>query len=349
MEINKIISIGVDMGASDVHISPTRVPMIRVLGELKPIEGLEKLTKTTAKNLIYSMLSEEQKKIFETSSELDCSYELNGVGRFRVNVFMQKDGIGAVLRIIPTNIPSTDDLKLSDPIKDLAKLNKGLVLVTGPTGSGKSTTLASLINTINKQRKDHILTIEDPIEYVYEQEQCVITQREVGGQTETFASALKHALRQDPDVILVGELRDLETIQAALTLAETGHVVFATLHTTDAAQTIDRVIDVFPPHQQQQIRVLLSNTLKAVVAQRLLLTADGKSRVAVREVMIVTPAIANLIREGKTHQVYSAIETGKVFGMISMDKAVSELFKSGVISKETAQSITNKPGGQAQV
>jgi twitching motility protein PilT len=258
------------------------------------------------------------------------------VARFRVNVLQNRLGIEAVLRVINANIPTPQEIGFTPIMEEIATYPRGLVLVTGPTGSGKSTTLATLINLINTNRKEHILTIEDPIEYLYDSKSCIVRQREVGTSTQSFANALKSALREDPDVILVGELRDLETIQLAITASETGHLVFATLHTTDAPQTIDRVIDVFPPHQQQQVRVQLSTTLRAVVSQALLPTADGAGRVAAREVMIVTPAIANLIRESKTHMIYNAIDTGAKFGMVSLDKSLEELVKARKVKLDDA-------------
>src|SRR4029077_14771488 len=275
--------------------------------------------------------------------ELDFSVSVDNVSRFRANILLDKLGVEAVLRVISNKIPTAAELQLPPVITDLANLPRGMVLVTGPTGSGKSTTLACLINLINEKRKQHILTIEDPIEFVYENKNSVIRQRELGQQTKSFGAALKHALRQDPDVVLIGEMRDLETISAALTMAETGHLVFATLHTTDAASTVDRIIDVFPAHQQQQIRTQLSSSLKAVVGQTLLQRVGSKVRIAAREIMLVTPAIANLIREGKTHQIYGAIDTSARVGMISLDKSLAELARKGLISSEDAISKANRP------
>lgn len=325
MDIHEILKIAVQKNSSDIHIASGRKPMLRVSGKMSPIDEYPVLTQEDAKKFIYSLLTGEQKKKFEQDWELDCSYDMPGLSRFRVNVLIQKSGIGAVLRLISSKIPSPDELNLSPAIVKLAELTKGLVLVTGPTGSGKSSTLASLINIINSKREEHILTIEDPIEFVYEENKCVITQREIGMHSRTFSEALKHSLRQDPDIILIGEMRDLETIHASVTLAETGHLVFGTLHTTDAPQTIDRIVDVFPPYQQTQIRMQLSASLQAVVCQQLLPRLDGKGRTAAREIMIVTTGIAALIREGKTHQIYSAIQTGRKDGMVSMDKSLVEL------------------------
>ncbi len=296
-----------------------------------------------SKRLIYSLLTTEQRSKFEENMELDCSFSVPGISRFRINVFLQKNGTEAVLRVISPKIPSPDELKLTPAIIQFTDLPRGLVLVTGPTGSGKSTTLACLLNLINQKREEHILTIEDPIEYVYDNLKCIVRQREIGLQTKSFPNALKSALREDPDIVLIGEMRDLETISAALTIAETGHLVFGTLHTTDAAQTIDRIIDVFPPHQQQQVRVMLSTTLKGVVSQILLPKADGIGRVAAREVMVVTPAIANLVREGKSHQIYSAIMTGSKFGMVSLDRALLTLVQEGLVSPEDAAAKAHDP------
>ncbi|HAV42744.1 TPA: type IV pili twitching motility protein PilT [bacterium] len=343
MEMLGILNEGVKLGASDVHIVPERPPMIRIKGRLQPIPNTETLTTEQAKALVYSILYEEQKQKFEENLELDCSFDVPSLSRFRVNIYVTKNGVCAALRVIPSEIPTPEDLNLPQVVIELTDLPRGLVLVTGPTGSGKSTTLASLINIINAKREEHILTIEDPIEYIYKMKSCLVNQREVGMHSHSFQNALKYALRQDPDVILVGEMRDLETISLAMTLAETGHVVFATLHTTDAPQTVDRIVDIFPPFQQTQVRVQLSVCLKAVICQQLLPRRDGTGRVAAREIMIVSPAIANLIREGKTHQIYGAIDTGAKFGMISMDKHLSELVKKQVIDQELALAKANKP------
>jgi len=342
MEINELLKQAVDLGASDIHLGPGRRPMARVNGNIKPI-GPEHpvLEQQVCKDMIFCLLSDDQKLKFEQELELDCSYQIPDISRFRVNVHMQKDGVGAVLRVISSQIPGPEDIGLPKEVIDLCDMPRGLVLVTGTTGSGKSTTLAVLIDQINQRREEHILTIEDPIEFIYSHKSSIITQREVGSQTNTFANALKSALREDPDIILVGEMRDLETIQLALTITETGHLVFGTLHTTDAPETVDRIIDVFPPYQQQQIRTMLSVSLKAVICQTLLPRADGQGRVAAREIMLVTPAIANLIREGKSHQIYNAIDTGAKFGMISMDRSLAKLVKEGVITKEAAESKAN--------
>jgi twitching motility protein PilT len=336
MEFIDILRLAVKQGASDVHLVIGKPPMARILGELLDLPGFEPITAEESKRLIYSILYEEQKQRFEEHLELDCSFAVANLARFRVNVLMQRAGVEAVLRIISSKIPDPESLHLVPSILEFANLPRGLVLVTGPTGSGKSTTLACLIDIINSSRRQHILTIEDPIEFVYDHKKCVVRQREVGQSTRTFSDALKHALRQDPDVILVGEMRDLETISLAITAAETGHLCFATLHTTDAAQTVDRIIDVFPPHQQQQVRVQLSTVLKGVVCQTLIPKREGEGRVAAREIMVVTPAIANLIREGKTHMIYNAIETGAKFGMVSLDKSLADLVNDGYITFEEA-------------
>ncbi|MBN1823458.1 MAG: type IV pilus twitching motility protein PilT [Endomicrobiales bacterium] len=343
MEMSDVMKATVQRGASDLHVVIGRPPIIRMRGRVMPLEEFPVLTPEESKRLIYSILTSDQKMKFEENMELDCSFALPNVSRFRVNVFQQKNGVEAVLRVISSKIPAPQELRLSPAIMSFADLPRGLVLVTGPTGSGKSTTLACLLNLINQKREEHILTIEDPIEFVYENQKCIVRQREVGQQTKSFTHALKSALRQDPDIVLIGEMRDLETISAALTIAETGHLVFGTLHTTDAAQTVDRIIDVFPPHQQQQVRVMLSVTLRGVVSQILLPKADGVGRVAAREIMLVTPAISNLIREGKSHQIYSAIQTGSKFGMVNLDRALLQLVQEGLVTPEEAAAKAHDP------
>lgn len=346
-QMDQVLRAAFGAGASDIHITVGKAPCMRQRGEMTTIPNFPVLTSEHTKKLIYGIISKEQQQHFEKNFELDCSYYIEGLCRFRVNVMFQKECVEGVLRVIPSKIPKPEDIALGENITRFSKLPRGMVLVTGPTGSGKSTTLAALIETINTSRKEHIITIEDPIEFIYEAKQCVIRQREVGSDTLSFAAALKHVLRQDPDIILVGELRDLETISLAITAAETGHLVFATLHTQDAAQTIDRIIDVFPPHQQQQVRVQLATALQGVVSQQLLPTLDGRGRVAAREVMIVTPAISNLIREGKTHQIYSAIDTGGKFGMVSMDNTLIELVKKRIINADLAISKSHNPASMA--
>jgi twitching motility protein PilT len=343
MEMIEILRAAVKQGASDVHLLIGRPPIVRLNGEMTELAGLEPLTAEESKRMIYSILYDEQRQKFEENLELDCSFSIPGLARFRVNVLLQMNGIECVIRVVSSKIPTPDEIKLTPAILEFANLPRGMVLVTGATGSGKSTTLACLIELINQARRQHILTIEDPIEFTYEPKRCVIRQREVGASTRSFHDALKHALRQDPDVILVGEMRDVETIALALTAAETGHLCFATLHTTDAAQTVDRVIDVFPPHQQQQVRVQLSTVLKGVVCQTLLPAMEGGGRVAAREIMVVTPAISNLIREGKTHMIYNAIDTGAKFGMIPLDRAMADLVNTGAVSFDDALAKSSDP------
>ena len=338
-ELTQILEKAVKQGASDIHLIVGRTPMMRAKGQLIPIPGYsEKLDAESSRNMIYSVLNSDQRAKFEEHWELDCSFALPGVCRFRLNVFVQQRGVSAAMRVIASRIPTPAELGLSDPMVKLADLPNGLVLVTGPTGSGKSTTIAALIQHINMTGTHHILTIEDPVEYMYEDIKSAVQQREVGEHTKSFSEALRHALRQDPDVIMVGEMRDLETIALAITAAETGHLCFATLHTNDAPSAIDRMIDVFPTNQQQQVRVQLSSVLQAVIAQQLIVKKDGSERLAARELMIVTPAISNLIREGKTHLIYTAVDTGGKYGMITMDKALIELVRTGHISSEEALS-----------
>jgi twitching motility protein PilT len=285
--------------------------------------------------MMYAIVTQKQREKFEAELELDFAYAVPGKARFRVNLYRQRDALGAAFRLIPYEIKKLEDLGVPPSVANLAMLPRGFVLVTGPTGSGKSTTLASIIDLANRQRRDHIMTCEDPIEFLHNHQSSLVNQREVGEDTHSFQKALKHVLRQDPDIILVGEMRDLETISVALTAAETGHLVFATLHTQDAAQTIDRVIDVFPPHQQQQVRVQLAGALQGVVCQTLARTYDGKGRVVACEILVATPAIRNLIREGKTHQIYSSLQAGAKYGMQTMDQHLADLVKTGRISYET--------------
>ncbi len=336
--IDTILTDLVRSGGSDLHLSAGAPPMIRVDGELEPIKGSDALTAHTAQTMVYSLLSDRQRKTFEEERELDLAYELPGVARFRVNVMQQRGTVGAVLRVIPWEILPLDALNMPPEIGDLAALPRGLVLVTGPTGSGKSTTLAALVDKANRSRKAHIITIEDPIEFVHENQQSRVSQREVGEDTRSFANALKHALRQDPDIILVGEMRDLETISIALTAAETGHLVLGTLHTSSAASTIDRIIDVFPPGQQSQVRTQLAASLEAVVCQTLCKTVDEKGRIAATEVMISTPAIRNLIREGKLQSIPSSLQTGSRIGMHTLNQDLAQLVSSARITYETALS-----------
>jgi twitching motility protein PilT len=323
-------------GGSDLHLTSGLPPMIRVNGSLRPIQGYRRLNPRDLQELVYAILNQKQREQFEDNLELDVSYSLPGRARFRVNVFKQRDAIGSVMRLIPFEIVPLEKLGLPPSVAEFAKLRRGLVLVTGITGSGKSTTLAGLVDIINSTRAEHIMTVEDPIEFLHRHKKAIVNQREIGADTHSFPKALKHVLRQDPDVILVGEMRDLETIQTALTAAETGHLVFGTLHTQDAPQSIDRVIDVFPPHQQQQIRVQLAGTIAGVVSQQLLKTADGKGRAVAAEVLVATPAVRNLIREGKVHQIYTSMQAGGKFGMQVMDQHLAELVKAHKITYETA-------------
>jgi len=343
MELVEILRQAVGAGASDVHLVIGKPPMMRLDGEIQEIPGFAVLNGDESKRLIYSILYEEQRAKFEENWELDCSFAVSGFARFRVNVLLQKNGVEAVMRVISSKIPTPEQLRLSKAITDFAELPRGLVLVTGPTGSGKSTTLAAIMELINQNEPGHILTVEDPIEFVYDSKKSIFRQRELGQNTKSFNAALKSALRQDPDVILVGELRDLETIALAITAAETGHLCFGTLHTQDAPSTIDRIIDVFPPHSQTQIRVQLAVTLQGVVSQILMPRADGQGRVAAREVMVTTPAISNLIREGKTHMIYGAIDTGAKFGMVPMDKSLADLVKAGLVKMEDAAAHAHNP------
>jgi twitching motility protein PilT len=344
MDLVQVLKSAVEQGCSDIHIVVGKPPMMRKNGEIKPIDAaLPALSSEDTKELIYSILYEDQQARFEENLELDCSHEIPALARLRVNVLMTQHGVESAMRIISSKIPVPEALGITPAMLELAALPRGLVLVTGPTGSGKSTTLACLIERANQTRSEHILTIEDPIEFVYEPKKCIVRQRELGQNTKTFPNALRAALREDPDIILVGEMRDYETIGLAVTAAETGHLCFATLHTQDAPSTVARIIDVFPAHQQAQIRVQVANSLRAVVAQLLLPRRDGKGRVAVREMMIVTPAIANQIREGKPHMIYSAIETGAQFGMISMDRALADVIKQGLVEPDVALAKAHSP------
>lgn len=335
MNLTDIVNLGTEKNASDIHISVGIPPTFRIYGELVKI-GDKPLTPENTKDLTMQVLNDYQRKTLEEKGELDFSYSNPGVGRYRVNAYKQRGSYGMALRIIPMEIPSMELLGLPPIVKDLSKLPRGLILVTGPTGSGKSTTLASMIDQINKERNCHILTLEDPLEYLHKHNKAIVNQREIGSDSLSFANALRGALRQDPDVILVGEMRDLETISIAITAAETGHLVLSTLHTLGAAKTIDRVIDVFPPHQQQQVRVQLSTVMQGVISQQLVPKAGNDGRVAAFEVMIATPAIRNLIREGKIHQVDTSIQTGSKFGMQTMDNSLVDLYKRRLITRDTA-------------
>jgi twitching motility protein PilT len=333
----------IESDGSDLHLTTGLPPMIRTYGDLRPIEGYRKLLPKDLQEIVYAILTQKQRERFEEDLELDISYSLPGRARFRVNIFQQRDALGTVMRLIPFEIKDLDDLGIPPAVKEFARLKRGMVLVTGITGSGKSTTLAGLVDIVNSERRDHIMTVEDPIEFLHRHKSSIVNQREVGTDTHSFAGALKHVLRQDPDVILVGELRDLETIATALTAAETGHLVFATLHTQDAPQSVDRIIDVFPPHQQEQIRIMLAGSLAGVVSQQLVPRADGKGRAVAVELMITTPAIKNLIREGKTHQIYTSLQAGGQYGMQVMDQHLAELMKKGVITYEAALERCHRP------
>jgi len=324
-----------EAGASDLHITSGAQPMIRIDGELEPLAQFDKQQPAGIQRSIYGILSQKQREHFEEHLELDLSYALVGEARFRVNLYQQRDAVGAAFRVIPYEIKPLESLGVPPSVSNFAGLARGLVLVTGPTGSGKSTTLASLIDLVNRQRAGHIMTVEDPIEFLHRHKKSLVNQREVGTDTHSFGAALKHVLRQDPDVILIGELRDLETIQVALTAAETGHLVFATLHTQDSAQTIDRMIDVFPAGQQGQVRTQLATAIQGVVCQALCRRSDGPGRAVATEVMVATPAIRNLIREGKTHQIYSSLQAGSRLGMHTMDQHLADLVRQGRISYET--------------
>ncbi len=341
--IEELLQILVERRGSDLHIAANSPPRVRVDGKLIETE-FEQLTGDDTQKLIYGLLDETQIARFEKEKELDFSFGIEGVGRFRCNILYQKGYVGAVFRLIPEKIKTFTELNLpKDVCVYLCSLPKGLILVTGATGSGKSTTLAAMIDYINSTEYGHILTVEDPIEFVHNNKKCLVNQREVGSDTKEFKVALREALRQDPDVVLIGEMRDLETIESALTISETGHLTFGTLHTSDVVQTINRIVDVFPAHQQQQIRTQLSFTLQGVFCQQLLVKSSGKGRVLAMEIMIVTPAIRSLIRENKIHQIYSIIQTGGKLGMKTMNQSLFELAKDGVISKEVALEHSSDP------
>ena len=329
--------------ASDLHIAAGARPTIRVRGRLTALDGYPVLTPTDTREIVYSILSNDQRQRLENDWQVDLAYAIPGRARFRVNAYFQRSAIGAAFRLIPNEIVPIEQLGLPPIIHEFTRKPRGFVLVTGPTGSGKSTSLASMIDEINEQREEHIMTIEDPIEFLHGHKKCLVNQRELGSDAQTFSAALRAALRQDPDVILVGEMRDLDTISTALTAAETGHLVFATLHTQDTPQTIDRIIDVFPPHQQNQVRVQLSVALQGIVTQTLLPTADGAGRCLACEVLVPTPAIRNLIREGKTHQIYSVLQTSAAAGMQTMDSSLATLVRNGKITRALAEARSTSP------
>jgi twitching motility protein PilT len=336
ISINELLEYVLQYRGSDLHITAGSPPVIRVHGELRPLPDFPKLNGSQIRQMVYSIITQKQREKFENELELDTSYTLPGKSRFRMNVFLQRDSVGCVMRVIPFEVVDFSQTGVPPAVASWAQLPRGLVLVTGPTGSGKATTLASLIDIVNRERAVHIMTVEDPIEFLHKHKRSLVNQREVGEDTHSFANALKHVLRQDPDVILVGEMRDLETISTALTAAETGHLVFATLHTQDAPQSIDRIIDVFPAHQQQQIRVQLAAALQGICTQQLVPTVDGQGRAVACEVLVATPAIRNLIREAKVHQIYSMLQAGGKYGMVTMDMSLAHLVRAGRVSLEDA-------------
>lgn len=334
LDINEMLDEVIKRGASDLHITVGVPPVLRVNGVLVRMDT-PRLTSNDTREMVYSILTARQRETLESNLEFDLSYSVPGSARFRVNAYFQRNSVGAAFRIIPYRIKTMEELKLPLIVKEFARLPRGFILVTGPTGQGKSTTLAAIIDLINSSREEHIITIEDPIEFLHLHKKCIVNQREVGSDTHSFSNALKFALRQDPDVILVGEMRDLETIQTALTAAETGHLVFATLHTQDAPQSIDRIIDVFPTYQQQQVRLQLASTVQAIVTQQLVPTKDRRSRVPAVEVMIATSAIRNMIRDARIHQIYSSMQAGGQLRMQTMDASLAALYRAGQITYET--------------
>jgi twitching motility protein PilT len=329
--------------ASDVHLSPGFPPAMRVKGRIVPLEEYGPMLPQQTRDTVYSLLNDDQRKRFESRKQLDLAYAVPGVARFRVNCFFQRGSISAAFRRIPVEIPKLEELGLPAVLEEFTRKPRGFILVTGPTGSGKTTSLAAMLDIINREREEHILTIEDPIEFLHQHKRCIVNQREIGADAEDFSLALKSALREDPDVILVGEMRDLETMSTALTAAETGHLVFATLHTQSTAQTIDRIIDIFPAEQQSQVRMQLSIGLQGIVTQQLLPTSDGAGRVVACEVLVPTPAVRNLIREGKTHQIYSAIQTSGSLGMQTMDAHLAQLVRMNRITRELAMQRASVP------
>src|SRR5436309_452151 len=336
LSIDELLEQCVALGASDLHVTVGSAPVVRVRGKLEALDGAAPLDAETTQTLLYRVLSTEQQKKLEVEKQIDLAHDVPGVARFRVNVYFQRESLGAAFRQIPQNIKSLEELRLPATLHELTKKPRGLVLVTGPTGSGKSTTLAALIDEINRSRSEHILTIEDPVEFVHKHKRCIVNQREIGVDARGFGEALRAALRQDPDVILLGEMRDLETIGTALTAAETGHLVFGTLHTQSAPSTIDRVIDVFPAAQQEQVRTQLASTLQGVVTQTLLPTADGRGRVPALEILLPDDAIRNLIRQGKVEQIYSYMQTGSRAGMQTMEQALADLVSRRAVAPDEA-------------
>ncbi len=342
MDVTELLLFVQKEGASDLHVSAGEQPMVRIHGEMRRIE-VPALTKEELHNMLYDILNDQQRKKFEEVHELDFSIELKGIARFRVNAFCQQRGDAIAFRIIPSKIMTLEQLGLPKILREITQNEKGLILVTGPTGSGKSTTLAAMIDILNTDFKGHIITIEDPIEFVHESKKCLVNQRELGAHTYSFANALRSALREDPDIILVGEMRDLETISLALTAAETGHLVFSTLHTSGAAKTVDRIIDVFPAEQQDQVRAQFAESIQAIVSQVLLKRRDGKGRIAALEIMIGTPAVRNLIREGKVAQLPSAIQTGQKFGMLSLDQTLKDLVGKKIVDLQECVYLATSP------
>ncbi len=343
MEISELLRLTIERNASDLHIAAGRPPVLRIDGRLVNVDAAP-LSPADTRRLVYGILTDLQKQKFEDTKELDFSLSISSISRFRVNVHFQRGSVAAAFRAINSNIKNFEELNLPSRVcEKLARRPSGLVLVTGPTGSGKSTTLAAIVDLINSERDCHIITVEDPIEYLHTHKRALVEQREVNEDTYSFSNALKYVLRQDPDVIMVGEMRDLETISAAITAAETGHLVFSTLHTVDVAQTIDRVIDVFPPHQQEQVRVQLAGVIEGILCQNLLSTASGRGRTIAVEILLGTDAVRSLIREGKTHQIYTQVEASGGMGMQTMDRAIADLYKRGRISRDTALTNARKP------
>jgi twitching motility protein PilT len=340
--IDDLLEQMVALNASDLHVTTASPPAFRVRGEIVRAQGFEDFTPDDTRSLLYRILSSEQQKVFELRRQLDFAYALPGVARFRVNVYYQREAVGAAFRLIPQDIKSLEELGLPGVLHAFAEKPRGIVLVTGPTGSGKSTTLAAILDEINRTRAEHILTIEDPIEFVHKHKRCIVNQREIGPDAISFGEALKAALRQDPDIILVGEMRDMETISTALTAAETGHLVFATLHTQSASSTVDRIIDVFPAEQQEQVRIMIANSLQGIVTQSLLRTADGQGRVAALEILLPDDAVRNLIRQAKIEQVYSIMQTNTARGMQTMEQALADLTLRRVVNPEDALAHTNR-------
>jgi twitching motility protein PilT len=341
--IDDLLEQMVELGASDLHITVGSPPAFRVRGHIVRAEGYEPFVPDDTRALLYRILTSEQQKLFELGRQLDFAYSMPGLARFRVNVYFQRESIGAAFRLIPQEIKTLEELSLPPILHSLSSYPRGLVLVTGPTGSGKSTTLAAVIDEINRNRSEHILTVEDPIEFVHRHKRCIVNQREIGPDATSFGEALKAALRQDPDVILVGEMRDLETISTALTAAETGHLVFGTLHTQNAPSTIDRIIDVFPPAQQEQVRIMIANSLQAIVTQALLPTSDGAGRIAALEVLLPDDAVRNLIRTAKIEQIYSVMQTGTARGMLTMEQSLADLALRRIVNVEDALSRSSRP------